>query len=199
MAIIAFAVVFGIGLLALGGYFGYNYIKENPKETTTAAPVSELIEVPDFVGQNYSRITGDAVQQTRFKFTPTYEYSDTVEAGFIISQSLEKGSQVEKGSEMKLVVSKGIEYIVLPDVTGSDYQVALQTLTQAGFVCKKIEKNNDGSHTPDEVVALTPEAGGTYEKGKEIYVQVWGPAPTTTTTTAKTLADVINDGFNLLP
>ena len=100
MAIIAFAVVFGIGLLALGGYFGYNYIKENPKETTTAAPVSELIEVPYFVGQNYSRITGDAVQQTRFKFTPTYEYSDTVEAGFIISQSLEKGSQVEKGSEM---------------------------------------------------------------------------------------------------
>ncbi|MBR0542774.1 MAG: PASTA domain-containing protein [Clostridia bacterium] len=199
MAIIAFAVVFGIGLLALGGYFGYNYIKENPKETATAAPVSELIEVPDFVGQNYSRITGDAVQQTRFKFTPTYEYSDTVEAGFIISQNLEKGSQVEKGSEMKLVVSKGIEYIVLPDVTGSDYQVALQTLTQAGFVCKKIEKNNDGSHTPDEVVALTPEAGGTYEKGKEIYVQVWGPAPTTTTTTAKTLADVINDGLNLLP
>lgn len=186
MAIIAFAICLGIGVLALGGWLTYDHFKNNPNEPTTEG-VAPMIEVPNFVGQSYSRISNDEVQKTRFKFTVDYQYSDSAEAGVIIGQNLEAGTQIEQGSELKLTVSKGIEYVTLIDVSGMDYNKAFNLLTEAGFVCKKVEKNNDGSHTANEVITVTPEAGKEYERGKEIYVQVWGAPPTTATTTRENI------------
>ncbi len=186
MALIAFAICLGIGVLALGGWLTYDHFKNNPNEPTTEG-VAQMIEVPNFVGQSYSRISNDEVQKTRFKFTVDYQYSDSAEAGVIIGQNLEAGTQTEQGSELKLTVSKGIEYVTLIDVSGMDYNKAFNLLTEAGFVCKKVEKNNDGSHTANEVITVTPEAGKEYERGKEIYVQVWGAPPTTATTTRENI------------
>lgn len=186
MALIAFAICLGIGVLALGGWLTYDHFKNNPNEPTTEG-VAPMIEVPNFVGQSYSRISNDEVQKTRFKFTVDYQYSDSAEAGVIIGQNLEAGTQIEQGSELKLTVSKGIEYVTLIDVSGMDYNKAFNLLTEAGFVCKKVEKNNDGSHTANEVITVTPEAGKEYERGKEIYVQVWGAPPTTATTTRENI------------
>ena len=194
MALIAFAICLGIGVLALGGWLTYDHFKNNPKEPTTEG-VAQMIEVPNFVGQSYSRISNDEVQKTRFKFTVDYQYSDSAEAGVIIGQTLEAGTQTEQGSELKLTVSKGIEYVTLIDVSGMDYNKAFNLLTEAGFVCKKVEKNNDGSHTANEVITVTPEAGKEYERGKEIYVQVWGAPPTTATTTKKSLLGELSGGL----
>ena len=194
MALIAFAICLGIGVLAIGGWLTYDHFKNNPNEPTTEG-VAQMIEVPNFVGQSYSRISNDEVQKTRFKFTVDYQYSDSVEAGVIIGQNLEAGTQIEQGSELKLTVSKGIEYVTLIDVSGMDYNKAFNLLTEAGFVCKKVEKNNDGSHTANEVITVTPEAGKEYERGKEIYVQVWGAPPTTATTTKKSLLGELGGGL----
>ena len=194
MALIAFAICLGIGVLALGGWMTYDHFKNNPNEPTTEG-VAPMIEVPNFVGQSYSRISNDEVQKTRFKFTVDYQYSDSAEAGVIIGQNLEAGTQTEQGSELKLTVSKGIEYVTLIDVSGMDYNKAFNLLTEAGFVCKKVEKNNDGSHTANEVITVTPEAGKEYERGKEIYVQVWGAPPTTATTTKKSLLGELGGGL----
>ena len=194
MAIIAFAICLGIGVLALGGWLTYDHFKNNPKEPTTEG-IAQMIEVPNFVGQSYSRISNDEVQKTRFKFTVDYQYSDSAEAGVIIGQNLEAGTQIEQGSELKLTVSKGIEYVTLIDVSGMDYNKAFNLLTEAGFVCKKVEKNNDGSHTANEVITVTPEAGKEYERGKEIYVQVWGAPPTTATTTKNSLLGELGGGL----
>lgn len=194
MAIIAFAICLGIGVLALGGWLTYDHFKNNPNEPTTEG-VAPMIEVPNFVGQSYSRISNDEVQKTRFKFTVDYQYSDSAEAGVIIGQNLEAGTQIEQGSELKLTVSKGIEYVTLIDVSGMDYNKAFNLLTEAGFVCKKVEKNNDGSHTANEVITVTPEAGKEYERGKEIYVQVWGEPPTTAPTTKKSLLGELGGGL----
>ena len=194
MALIAFAICLGIGVLAIGGWLTYDHFKNNPNEPTTEG-VAQMIEVPNFVGQSYSRISNDEVQKTRFKFTVDYQYSDSAEAGVIIGQNLEAGTQIEQGSELKLTVSKGIEYVTLIDVSGMDYNKAFNLLTEAGFVCKKVEKNNDGSHTANEVITVTPEAGKEYERGKEIYVQVWGSPPTTATTTKKSLLGELGGGL----
>lgn len=194
MAIIAFAICLGIGVLALGGWLTYDHFKNNPNEPTTEG-VAPMIEVPNFVGQSYSRISNDEVQKTRFKFTVDYQYSDSAEAGVIIGQNLEAGTQIEQGSELKLTVSKGIEYVTLIDVSGMDYNKAFNLLTEAGFVCKKVEKNNDGSHTANEVITVTPEAGKEYERGKEIYVQVWGEPPTTAPTTKRNILGELGGGL----
>lgn len=193
MMLITFAICVGVGLLLFGGYMLFTNYQDNKDETTTTTVVSEMVNVPNFAGQSYSRISSDEVQKTRFKFVVEYAFSSEVESGYIISQGTAEGTQVPKGSELKLVVSKGIEYITLPDVTGTDYSAAETLLTNAGFVPKKVEKNNDGTHTAGEIISTIPEAGGSYERGKEVYVQVWGPAPTTTTTAKAGIGGILSD------
>ena len=148
-----------------------------------------MVEVPNFVGSSYSRIESESVFKDRFEIIASEDYSADVEAGYIISQDIEAGTQVEKGSVVNIVVSKGIEYVMLPDLKGLQYSEVETRLKELGFECKKVEKNNDGDHTEGEVVSFVPEAGKSYQKGEQIYVQVWGEAPTTTQPAETTAAE----------
>lgn len=150
------------------------------KDNTTPTEEVSLVSVPNFAGQSYTRISTDEVQNQRFKITAKYEYNNKVNVGYIISQSIEEGQQVPYGTELVLTVSKGTEYIDIPDVSGKDYADAEKTLTDAGFTVKKVEKSNDGTHQAGKVIASTPSAGTSAESGSEVYLQVWGAAPTTT-------------------
>lgn len=177
--LISFGVCLAIGLIALGIYFFVTRDTTEPAATTTTAAATELVDVPNFVGQSYSRIQSDTVLNERFHFVVEYEYSDTVESDMIISQGTEEGERVPMGSDLTIVVSRGVEYITLPDVSGMQYDAAVQLLVSRGFTCTRVERENDGSHTAGIVIATTPEPGKDYERGREIYVQVWGEVPTT--------------------
>lgn len=176
--LITFGIVILIGALLIGGYLFFT--RDTSDTTDTSTPVEqELVDVPNFVGQSYTRIKSDTVLNERYKFVVEYAYDSNVEADYIISQGTNEGERVPMGSELKIVVSKGVEYVTLPDVSGMQYEAAVQTLISAGFTCTKVEKENDGTHTAGIVIATTPEHGKEYEKGKEIFVQVWGEVPTT--------------------
>ncbi len=178
MLLISFGVVIAVGLLVLGGYLFFT--RDTAGANDPSAPVEqELVDVPNFAGQSYTRIKSDTVLNERFHFVVEYAYDSNVEADYIISQGTDEGQRVPMGSDLKIVVSKGTEIITLPDVSGMQYDAAVQTLIAAGFTCTKVEKENDGTHTAGIVIATTPEHGKDYEKGKEIFVQVWGESPTT--------------------
>lgn len=177
--LISFGICVAIGLLALGGYLFFTRDTSGKEDTTAPTVQQELVDVPNFVGQSYTRIKSDTVLNERFRFVVEYAYSSDVESDYIISQGTQEGQRVPMGSELKIVVSKGVEYIPLSDVKGMQYDAAVQVLINAGFTCTKIEKENDGTHTAGIVIDTTPQAGKEYEKGKEIFVQVWGEVPTT--------------------
>jgi len=68
------------------------------------------ITINNFVG-------GTALTQSGLNITVTYQFSDTIANGVVISQSRNAGSIVDSGTSMSLVVSKGAEpRIVLPDL-----------------------------------------------------------------------------------
>lgn len=179
LLLISFGICVAVGLLVLGGYLFFTRDTSAVDDTTVPTAQQELVDVPNFVGQSYTRIKSDTVLNERFRFVVEYAYSSDVESDYIISQGIEEGQRVPKGSELKIVVSKGIENVILPDVKGMQYDKAVQVLINAGFTCTKIEKENDGTHTAGVVIDTTPQAGKEYEKGKEIFVQVWGEVPTT--------------------
>lgn len=177
--LISFGICVAVGLLVLGGFLFFTRDTSPADDTTAPSTQQELVDVPNFVGQSYTRIKSDTVLNERFRFVVEYAYSSDVESDYIISQSTEEGQRVPMGSELKIVVSRGVEYITLPDVKGMQYNAAVQVLINAGFTCTKIEKENDGTHTAGIVIDTTPQSGKNYEKGKEIFVQVWGEVPTT--------------------
>lgn len=172
-------IVVGIGLIFFGAYLGYDHFIKNPEETTTEATTAATIEVPNFVNSSYDMVAQNPVQNSRFKIKSVMEYSDEVEKGYIISQSLEAGTSVPTGSEITFVVSKGREFVTVPPVKDTNIDYAKQTLEQAGFVVNIITKENNGDFTEGLVAEITPAEGASKAKGTDVYVQVWGAPPST--------------------
>lgn len=179
-AIIAFLAVVLVGLIAIGVYYVASQGKNEPESDSTVLQSAEMVQVPNFVGSSYQRIENESAFKERFNIVFVEEFSSDVEAGYVISQDVEAGTQVAKGSTINVTVSKGVEYVDLPDLKGLPYDDVKQRLESLGFECKKVEKSNDGSHIENEVVSFVPEPGKQYAKGELIYVQVWGAPPATT-------------------
>lgn len=179
-AIIAFLAVLLLGLCVIGGYYFISQGgKDNPDTTESVDESAEMVEVPNFVGSSYQRIENESAFKERFNIVFVEEFSSEVEQGYVISQDVEAGTQVAKGSTINVTVSKGVEYIDLPDLKGLPFSDVESRLKELGFECKKVEKSNDGSHTEGDVVSFVPEPGKQYPRGELIYVQVWGAPPTT--------------------
>ncbi len=101
----------------------------------------------------------------------TYVESSNYEEGVVISASIDKGVLVEKGTEVTLTVSSGMEGILVPDVYELTYEKAYTKLKDAGFKISRAE-----SYSPTvpkgKVITQNPDAGETIPKGSEVKVTV---------------------------
>ncbi len=183
-----FLVILCIGLLAIAGWFVYDKVivapEEKPIEEETVQV--EMVEVPDFVNSSYDLIAQNPIQNDRFTIKSVSEYNTKIEKGHIVSQSLTPGVKVEKGAEIVFVISKGPEYVIVPPLKDTNVDEAKAQLEEAGFIVKIIEKTNDGTYIANTVAEVSPEEGSSQVKGSEVYLQVWGEAPT-------------EDDFELIP
>ncbi len=196
--LITFLIILGVGLLIFAGFMAYEHFagdnnEEPSTEQTTDAP--EMIEVPNFVNSSYDMIAQNPVQNERFAISSTSEYSTTVEKGYIISQSIEPGKEVEMGTKINFVVSKGPEYVTIPPVEGLNVDFAKESLEKAGFVVNIITKENNGDYDEGTVYEVTPEQGTSKIKGTEVYIQVWGAPPSTEPETEESTTERNNGGF----
>ncbi len=196
--LITFLIILGIGLLFFAGFMAYEHFAgDNNEEPSTEASTNapEMIEVPNFVNSSYDMIAQNPVQNERFKISSTSEYSATVEKGYIISQSIEPGKEVEKGTKISFVVSKGPEYVTIPPVEGLNVDFAKESLEKAGFVVNIITKENNGDYDEGTVYEVTPEQGSSKIKGSEVYIQVWGAPPSTEPPTEEEESTNSSGGF----
>lgn len=130
--LIAFAVVFA---MTLGGAFAPKPMTSSeppaqteessapattPPVTTTTAAESEPevsndanIVMPDFTNRRYDSILSR--YEGMFTFKPTYDYSDEYLADFVYDQSIEAGTMVSEGTQIKVKVSKGRSLVPLPE------------------------------------------------------------------------------------
>lgn len=198
IVLITFLIILGVGLLIFAGFMAYEHfagdVNEEPstEQTTDAA---ETIEVPNFVNSSYDMIAQNPVQNERFTISSTSEYSATVEKGYIISQSIEPGTEVEMGTAISFVVSKGPEYVTIPPVEGLNVDFAKESLEKAGFVVNIITKENNGDYDEGTVFEVTPDEGTSKIKGTEVYIQVWGAPPSTEPTTEEEESTESSGGF----
>lgn len=130
----------------------------------------EIVEVPDLAGKTTEEVTtilGELGLQ--LDTTVKQESSDTVEAGQVIEQSPGAGSQVSKGSRVSITISKGVEEIRVPDITGMKWDSAEENLTALGFVPQV--RVVDASE-PDGTVIGIAEAGQKLPKGSAVTVTI---------------------------
>ncbi len=147
-------------------------------DKTTSPSVSqtsaEQVAVPDFREKSFLSIESNPVFYSNFKFKEEPVFNEEIAKGYVVTQSIAPETMVPKGTEIILYVSKGEEQIVLPDVTGSDYEEAAARLEELGFVCERTE-TSDGNYRENEVVSMAPLAEKTYSRGTTIYLKVYVP------------------------
>lgn len=148
--------------------------------TADSTEVGEKVKVPNFSALGtYPEISSNPVWTARFTFKAEHVFDNTRKIGEIISQSIAPDTEVDKGTEILFTVSKGKEMAILPNVVGQQYAEAEAALIALGFKCIRLDKTNDGTQTPNTVFTVSPAIGKSYEKGTEIYLQVWTELQTT--------------------
>ncbi|QOL33058.1 PASTA domain-containing protein [Bifidobacterium eulemuris] len=104
------------------------------------------VSMPDILGRSQDEAT-TALDDLKLNANFTEEYSDTVEAGDVISASVDAGTQLHWGDTVDVVVSRGPEMVTIPDVRGQSTTEATQTLEALGLQVKVSAPLGDLTHT----------------------------------------------------
>lgn len=179
-----------------------NVISQNPaagtsveKGTKVSYVVSKGKENTDVYIGNYSGMTeSEAISKAQSKgLNPVvdYEFSSTVTSGLVTRTDPQNGSTVAAGSKITIWVSKGVEKVQVPDLSGMNADQAKSALSAKGL--------NLGSSNPGTAASSADSAGRVYDwthkgesvdKGTTIDITVYGayvaptpdPGPTDPTT-----------------
>ncbi|MBE6718654.1 MAG: DUF5050 domain-containing protein [Ruminococcaceae bacterium] len=126
--------------------------------------------IPDVTEKNINQAT-TLLEDAGFKIKTSTVYSDKVSESCVISQDKDGGSKAKYGTEINIVVSKGIEQITLPDVNDCTVAEAEDTLKKLGF---SVITNEDYSSTINKgnVISQSVPAGYQADKGSTITITV---------------------------
>ncbi len=131
-------------------------------ETVVTLVISKGTEIVYVLMPDLSNYTVDEANEllagdTLSIGTVTEEYSDTVDEGKIISQSVNRNTQVETGSTVDVVVSLGKEYVNMPDLSGMTQSEAEDALTALNLNLGEVSKTYDADVDAGKVVSQSVE------------------------------------------
>lgn len=139
----------------------------------------DIIDVPDVVKLSYEDCREKLFKVGLLTEVRTKEYDDTIPEYAVVTQSPAAGSRVKKGRKIAVVISKGKEVAVIPDVRNITERQARITLKKAGFTLGNIRKVYSKERPVDVVINAFPKSGTTTSREIEVDLYVSkGPKPT---------------------
>jgi serine/threonine-protein kinase len=151
-------------VLAVAGWAVWTFVIPHP---TT---------VPDLVGDPLPRAQVEA-DAAGLELSEEQEFNSDVPSGSVIRQSLQPGSEAEKGDTVTVVLSRGPELAAVPSVAGLELDEAIERLERARFEVK-VERAFHDTIAKDHVVSQNPDGATDLEVGKQVRLTVSkGPQP----------------------
>ena len=93
-------------------------------------------------------------------------FSDDFPLGAIVSQSVAEGTEVPRGTDVSVVVSRGPDIVVFPDIsTATTYEQAAAILGPAGFQPVLTFGDAQGAIQSVAIDGQPPQVGSTYRRG----------------------------------
>lgn len=157
-------------------------VKENTEIKVVVSLGTEKTTVPKFTGLTKEDAQNEA-KNSKLNVEIIEETSKTVEAGIIISQETEEGTEVNAGDTIKIYVSigTGIRQVVVTSVFNKDEATAKKTLEDAGLVVE-VEYEEDTTKPNGTVLKQSIASGETVDEGTTITITVNKLAETKTGT-----------------
>ena len=147
-------------------------VKENTEIKVVVSLGTEKTTVPKFIGLTKEEAQNEA-KNNKLNLEIVEETSKTVEAGIIISQETEEGTEVNAGDTIKVYVSigTGIKQVVVTSVYDKDEATAKKILEDAGLVVE-VEYEEDTTKTNGNVLKQSIQSGETVDEGTTITITV---------------------------
>ena len=134
--------------------------------------------VPDVRGM------ADATAQSTIKSygfnvgTVTYDYSDSVEKGMVISQTVEPGTKASAGTSISITVSNGPkpeEKIDIQNFVGQQESALANWAEENELKINRIRRENSDTYPLGYIISMTPSSGTISKGGTISYVLSAGP------------------------
>ncbi|MGN0664902.1 MAG: PASTA domain-containing protein [Huintestinicola sp.] len=136
---------------------------------TTIRPGATVYIMNELVGKPFDTVKNSSANES-LTIIPEYVYTDEYEKGIIFEQSIEKGSNYEKGAEVTLKVSMGPSKVIVPEFTGLSKKDYLSLLNNAGI--KYEDKYYDSEYIMHDYVGwIAMQSGGDIEPGDYIDLE----------------------------
>ena len=123
--------------------------------------------VPTVTGLSEADAT-KRLEHVGFKVNTQQQYSKTVPRGQVIGTSPAAGTQLSTLQPVTLLVSRGANTVLVPNVVGLNDQAALATLSNAGLSGTEVQK--DSTEPAGKVLSQSPGAGKRIGRGSQVTI-----------------------------
>ena len=157
--VILYCVIAFVGICVIsGGVFAYHTLDKKEETIAKASSTPEITEKPQstpeekiytvpYVVEKKEKTALKKLYGIKMNVKVKYSYSDVVEKGRVISQSVDAGVEVEKGQRITIQVSKGMEPIQTYSSEANSQVVSAQETIEptASPKSEKKEKHKKGT------------------------------------------------------
>ena len=128
----------------------------------------ETLDVTSYVGKSADQALNE-LTDAGFNVTTAEQFSESVLAGAIISQVPSGGAPLPKGAKIALTISKGSQYVFIPNIFSLTENKARAALTdlELKVVVKKI-----GAKKVKAVTNIVPKVGTKVKRGSTVTITV---------------------------
>lgn len=145
-------------------------VKEKSKVVLKVSAGKDTVTVGDYTGKTFDEAKA-ALQKLGIAVEKKESYSDTVESGKVMEQSVAKGEKVvAKDTKMVLTVSKGKEPVTLINLKGYSRSGVEDYAKEHGLKLQISEENSN--ETADTVIKQSPAEGTALKKGDTLTVVI---------------------------
>ncbi|MBB5597905.1 protein kinase domain-containing protein [Neomicrococcus lactis] len=132
----------------------------------------ELFEVPKLAQLTTAEANEQLDERSLALGKVTEEYSETIDDGKIVEQSVNVGTQVRRGTAINVTVSKGPAPVAVPDLSGMTVEEASAALEEIGLSLTEDGEEFSAKVPAGDVSSQGVKTGEKVNRGTEIPVTV---------------------------
>jgi eukaryotic-like serine/threonine-protein kinase len=141
--------------------------EEGSTVTLSVSSGPAIRAVPSVVGLSEADAT-KRLENLGFKVNVMKQYSKSVHRGAVIGTSPPAGTQLSTLQPVTLLVSRGANTVVVPNVVGRNDQAALAALSNAGLSGTEVQR--DSTEPAGKVLSQSPGAGKRVARGSQVTI-----------------------------
>ncbi|HET7035077.1 MAG TPA: protein kinase [Thermomicrobiaceae bacterium] len=136
--------------------------------TVAPAPTPETATVPVLTNSTVDQAKA-AAKVGDFQLREQDQFNDTVQQGYIFDQDPKAGTKLARGGPITIWVSKGPQFVTIPDVKGLPYLEAKGQLEALGLTVSEVE---EASASVDEGLVIKAEPSDQIAPGGTVVLHV---------------------------